>query len=452
MTSNQPDPWQGPDDPGGFVPPPRYPHPQGQQPDEHSRRERQRENQRDGQREPKPEPRRAVPRPKSVRPPASSPAGRAIPALPGRAPMAPGLLVLLVVGAVLVVGSLALVVPFLLDATGSGGLTVGFVLSLFPLGIVLLAVFAVDRWEPEPRGLLLFALAWGAAVAVAATTLIQPLFMTAFGPRGASQARTLEFLATVQAPIVEEVAKGLGLLILMLAARKYFDGPVDGIVFGMTIAAGFAFTENILYFGRLYDQTEGSAASLAVIFTLRGVLSPFAHAMFTGATGLVMGLAARRWSPWLAVVSFAVGLVPAMLLHNIWNGAGEDFFILYAVVQIPLFAASVVGVYLLRRADARLTHRRLVEYADAGWFTPLEVDMLATPRGRSAGLRWAASVGRRPEMVQFIRAATDLAYTRQRVLSGRDITGHASTERALLERIVQLRAAVTGIPSHQRPL
>ena len=450
MTSNQPDPWQGPEDPGGFVPPPRFP-PQGQQQPEatHGRESSRKESPREPRREPH---RPGVARPKSARPPASAPAARAVPALPGRPPMAPGLVVLLVAGAVLIVGSLALVVPFLLDATGSGGLTVGFVLSLFPLGIVLLAVFAIDRWEPEPRGLLVFALAWGAAVAVAATTLIQPLFMAVFGPRGASEARTMEFLATVQAPIVEEVAKGLGLLILMLAARKYFDGPVDGIVFGMTIAAGFAFTENILYFGRLYDQTGGSAASLAVIFTLRGVLSPFAHAMFTGATGLVMGLAARRWNPWLAVVSFGVGLVPAMLLHNIWNGSGEDFFILYAVVQIPLFAASVVGVYLLRRADARLTHRRLVEYADAGWFTPLEVDMLATPRGRSAGLRWAASVGRRPEMVQFIRVATDLAYTRQRVLSGRDIAGHASTERALLERVVQLRAAVTGIPAHQRPL
>jgi RsiW-degrading membrane proteinase PrsW (M82 family) len=370
-----------------------------------------------------------------------------LPVPPPRRPIAsPGVLALTAGGGVLLLAGLAVVVPFLLRATGSAGFQMGFLLSLFPLAVVLLAVFAVDRWEPEPRRLLVLALVWGAVMSVAATTLIQPLFMAAFGPRSAGTAQTLEYLATIEAPIVEETSKGLGLLVLMLAARKYVDGPVDGIVYGMTIAAGFAFTENILYFGRLFTETSGSASSLAVVFTMRGVLSPFAHAMFTGTLGLVMGLAARRWSPWLVVASFVLGLMPAMLLHNIWNGAGEDFFLLYVLVQIPLFCAAALAVYFLRRAEARLTHARLVEYAQAGWFTPLEVDMLATPRGRSAGLQWAASLGRRNEMRSFIRTATDLAATRQRVISGRSARGYAAAQQELLDRIERDRAAVLGLP------
>lgn len=369
----------------------------------------------------------------------------AVPA-PRRAGVRYGLLALVVGGAAALLAGLAVVVPFLLRATGSSGFLVGFLLSLFPLAIVLLAVHVVDRWEPEPRRLLAFALTWGAVMSVAATTLIQPLFLAAFGPRAATQAQALEFLATVEAPVVEETSKGLGLLILMLAARKHVDGPVDGIVYGMTIAAGFAFTENILYFGRMFSETSGSAASLAVIFTMRGVLSPFAHAMFTGTLGLVMGLAARRWSPGLVVGAFVMGLIPAMLLHNIWNSAGADFFFLYVLVQIPLFGAAILVVYVLRRSEARLTRARLTEYARAGWFTPLEVDMLATPRGRAAGLRWAASTGRRNEMRTFIRTATDLAAVRQRVLSGRDVRGYAAAQRELLERIGRERSAVLGIP------
>lgn len=365
---------------------------------------------------------------------------------PRRAGMRYGLLALVVGGVAALVGGLAVVVPFLLRATGSSGLVIGFLLSLFPLALVLLGVHAVDRWEPEPRRLLAFALAWGAVVSVATTTLVQPLFLAAFGPRSGTQAQTLEFLATVEAPVVEEISKGLGLLILMLAACKHVDGPVDGIVYGMTIAAGFAFTENILYFGRMFTQTSGSAVSLAVIFVMRGILSPFAHAMFTGTLGLIMGLAARRWRPALVVGAFAVGLMPAMLLHTIWNSAGEDFFFLYVLVQIPLFGVGVLGVYFLRRAEARLTRARLAEYAQAGWFTPLEVDMLATPRGRAAGLRWAASLGRRNEMRDFIRTATDLAAVRQRVLSGRDVRGYAEAQRELLERTVRDRSAVLGIP------
>lgn len=421
MTSNEPPRWQQPE-PGSYVPPPRPW---------------------------QPPPRPAAPAPGT--PLASVPGavpGGAWPPLavpPPRGPrMRPGALALLLGGAAALLAGLAVVVPFLLRATGSSGLLVGFVLSLFPLAIVLLAVFAVDRWEPEPRGLIVLALVWGAVMSVAATALIQPLFLDAFGPRSGTAA-TLRFLATVEAPVVEESTKGLGLLILMLAARKYVDGPVDGIVYGMTIAAGFAFTENILYFGRFFSETSGSAASLAVIFTMRGVLSPFAHAMFTGTLGLIMGLAARRWSPGLVVGAFLVGLAPAMLLHNIWNSGGEDFFLLYVLVQIPLFGGAALGVYFLRRAEARLTHARLVEYAQAGWLSPLEVEMLATPRGRSAGLRWAAGMGRRPAMRSFIRTATDLAAARQRVLSGRDVRGYVAAQQELLDRIGRERDALLGV-------
>ena len=31
--------------------------------------------------------------------------------------------------------------------------------------------------------------------------------------------------------------------------RREFDGVVDGVVYAGLVAAGFAFTENILYFG-----------------------------------------------------------------------------------------------------------------------------------------------------------------------------------------------------------
>ncbi|WP_336853787.1 PrsW family intramembrane metalloprotease [Sinomonas albida] len=356
----------------------------------------------------------------------------------------PGLTALLLAGGILVLAGLLLVIPFLFANTGSGGLAVGFVLSLVPLAIVLGAVAVVDRWEPEPKRLLVFALAWGAVVAVATTTLVQPLFLQTFGPRDADPGDMRVFLATVEAPFVEETAKGLALLILFLAARKYFDGPVDGVVYGMTVAAGFAFTENILYFGRAYAGGPGSTETLVVMFMLRGIFSPFAHAMFTGSLGAVMGFAARRWNAGLGIVAFVVGLVPAILLHHLWNSSGDQFLIVYAAVEVPLFGAAIAGVYLLRRADARLTHRRLAEYAAAGWFTPLEVDMLATPRGRKAGLRWAASRGRRIEMRAFIRVATELAYTRQRAVSGRDLVGYVQAEEGLLHEAGRLRSTIVA--------
>src|SRR6478672_6720478 len=203
-----------------------------------------------------------------------------------------GMAALVLGGGILAFVSLFLVLPFVLRSTGPAGFVVGFIASLLPLGCVLLAVRYIDRWEPEPRRLLVFAFGWGALVSISVTMLLQPVFSLAAGPASGLDYQT--FAVTVQAPVVEEFAKSLGLLLLLLFARKQFDGPVDGVVFAFTIAGGFAFTENILYFGRAIAGSSSPGADLAVVFFLRGVMSPFAHAIFTGTTGLLLGFAARR--------------------------------------------------------------------------------------------------------------------------------------------------------------
>ncbi len=256
---------------------------------------------------------------------------------------------------------------------------------------VLLDGAVIDRWEPEPKALLLFAFAWGAVVSDcgdhADPALLLARRRTGLGPGLPT------FAVTVQAPVVEEFAKSLGLLLLLLFARRHFDGPVDGVVFAFTIAGGFAFTENILYFGRAIAESSDPGTDLAVVFFLRGVMSPFAHAIFTGTTGLIMGFAARRWHTGLSVAAFAVGLVPAMLLHSGWNSMGQDFLAQYILVQVPIFLLAVLVIVLLRVAERRLTRQRLREYATAGWFTGPEVEMLSTGAGRRGALHWAKSTG-----------------------------------------------------------
>ncbi|MDQ4046469.1 MAG: PrsW family glutamic-type intramembrane protease, partial [Actinomycetota bacterium] len=143
-----------------------------------------------------------------------------------------GVVSLVVGGAILAFVSLFLVIPFLLANTGVTGFAVGFVASLIPLGAVLFSVRVIDRWEPEPKRLLVFAFTWGAAVSIAVTLLIQPVF--ALAAPTASEESFRDFMTTVQAPVVEEFAKSLGLLLLLLMARRHFDGPVDGVVFAFT--------------------------------------------------------------------------------------------------------------------------------------------------------------------------------------------------------------------------
>ena len=345
------------------------------------------------------------------------------------------------IGGILALLLMALV-GYFLTFIGTGASLLGAILALIPLAGVFLAIRYIDRWEPEPRWLIVFAIAWGAIASVAIALGVDLVLSLVFGERDTPAAEV--FGTVVQAPIVEEFAKGLGVLIIYAMARRAFDGPVDGIVYGALVGAGFAFTENIQYFAISY--IEGGVGQTSVTFFVRGIMSPFAHVMFTSVTGFALGLAARRGAttgqaigPWL------LGLAGAIALHAFWNGSAvfTDFFSTYLMLQVPLFVLFIIGILALRREESRLTRKRLGEYAAAGWFTPQEVDMLATPAGRRAGLNWARTLqgDRTPIMKKFITDATTLAMTRQRAVTGRDPHA-AEDERTLLEQTAATRQAL----------
>lgn len=311
-------------------------------------------------------------------------------------------------------------------------------LAIIPFAVVILTVLWIDNWEPEPRRVIVFALAWGAIASIGLTTAFLYFFdWISLDVLGADPNAQDVIATVVRAPLVEEACKMAGVLVIMLIARNTIDGPIDGLVYGSLIGAGFAFSENIQYF-LLYGVSEGLGATVS-IFVMRGILSPFAHAMFTGVFGLLVGYAlrGRRSLAVYALWGYAIGVA----MHAVWNASSyADFFALYLVLQVPQFAAFVIAIVLLRREKARITHDRLGDYARAGWFTPLEVDMLATPRGRKVGRAWARSLpgDRTRLMASFIRDATQLAMARQRGMSGRD-PGASAVERQLLVRIVATR-------------
>ncbi len=316
--------------------------------------------------------------------------------------------------ALVMVGTLA----FFASSLGASIFLICGALALIPLGFCVATLVWIDRWEPEPVPALIVAFCWGAGMAVVTTLLlgswVQPLFMDGASPGGADMPG-----AVIQAPLVEEICKGAGLLLLFFLRRRTFDGPVDGLVYAGLIAAGFAFTENILYFGQALQEAGGAAGGLLGIFVLRGMMSPFAHVMFTATLGICVGWAARHGGTRLVLGAWVAGLLPAMALHGLWNATsflGASFFVVYVMLQVPLFILFIVGIILLRRAEARLTRDRLSEYVASGWFTPQEVPMLATGAGRRRALAWSKTFGAASVMKEFIRLATRLAFVRQRLI------------------------------------
>jgi RsiW-degrading membrane proteinase PrsW (M82 family) len=363
-------------------------------------------------------------------------------ALPPRRSRA-GLVVAAVIGFIVLALVMLFVLAYLFVGLGPAGVIIGGIMALVPLTIVFWGIRWIDRWEPEPRGALVFAFLWGAGVSVLIALIVDAEIQNVIAAAGLGEFGAEFFGAAIQAPIVEEVGKGLGVLLLFFAVRRHFDGPVDGIVYSAWVAGGFAFTENILYFG---SELAAGGAPVEVFF-IRGIMSPFAHVMFTAFIGAAIGFAAQRPGWFRGVVAFVIGLIPAVLLHAFWNGVLffiSDFYGYYLLVQVPMFLVAVWLVTLLRRQERRITFERLSEYAAVGWLHPDEVAMLASPGGRRAAMGWARSHGLAPLMKAFIRDATRLAYARQRVLADRDTIGAQADEAELLQRVAASRHALRG--------
>jgi len=328
---------------------------------------------------------------------------------------------------------------------GLGASVVSMILAVFPLAMITACILWIGKWDAEPWGMRISAFLWGAGGSILLTTLITALStLIGLSPSGLFGA------VAIQAPIIEELSKGLGVLIIALFIKKYFDGPVDGVVYMAIIAAGFAFTENILYFGQNY--LAGGAVGLGTTFVLRAIMSPFAHVIFSLPMGIMLGIARQRGlSNGKTIGLFFAAYPISAFLHGLWNGSStvlvDSWFVFYILIQIPIFASAVFVAVWLRKTEAKVTFKRLTEYGWAGWFTPQEVDSFATWEGRKQVHRWAKS--KSPQagslMKDITKDVVKLAYIREKIARGNGTSALAQTENELLDRVAKNKTFLLSI-------
>lgn len=345
-----------------------------------------------------------------------------------------------VIGITLGLGGIIYLLAVIVSGSNVNDALLSSVLALVPLTIVGLAIVWIDRWDREPRSVMLLAFLWGAGVSTALSLLLNTWFQNYLFARQVELDMLVTLTTAVGAPIFEEITKGIGVLLIFFIFRRVFDGPVDGVVYGALIGGGFAFTENILYFAQSI-QTQ----SLMQTFVARGLMSPFAHVTFTAFTGLILGLASRHYSKGGSVLAFFMGLLGAIGLHALWNYSSEgDFFALYVILQLPILAIFVGIMVYLRAQESRMIRRRAGEYASAGWISPSEAHMLGSFRERSRARLWARGFGAEPAMKLLQKDATRLAYNRERAASGRVHGFDYAEQTRLLERVTAHRAHLYG--------
>ncbi|MFE2092172.1 PrsW family glutamic-type intramembrane protease [Streptomyces sp. NPDC059460] len=277
--------------------------------------------------------------------------------------------------------------------TGTEGFLVGLGLAVLPVPLLMTAFRWLDRVEPEPWRNLLFAFAWGACAA-ALVAIIANSFATRWIATATADPASADTLgATVIAPVVEESAKAAAVLLIFLFRRRDFGGVVAGVVVAGFTATGFAFTENILYLGNAFGEDQqignsGLASVTAATFFVRGVMTPFAHPLFTVLTGLGFGFAAlsARRHRIRRIALPLLGLVLAMGMHALWNGSGTfgpyGFYVVYGVFMVPVFGLVTWLAIWSRQRELRTLATELPAYAAAGWLTPAEPLALSSMRAR----------------------------------------------------------------------
>ena len=379
--------------------------------------------------------------------PAVQPPGRSRNGGPGARPALRTIIALGVVFAGFLIAALV-VAAYLQAAFGVKAALLALLVATIPLFIVVPTFLWLDRYEAERTRYLVMAFLWGALVAtiIAATINTGAIVVLKAAATGDDALATT---AVFVAPFVEEGAKGAFALIAWWFIRDEFDGVVDGMVYAGITAAGFAFTENIQYLAQAW--TDGGGQALTATFVGRGIMSPFAHPIFTVMTGIGVGVAATSRS-WLARIGAPVlGYGIAVLAHGLWNLAAvsgaQGLGPVYLLVEVPIFCAWVGLIVGARSREGRLIGIFLRPYADAGWLSPAEVAMLSSMTRRRAARRWARANGGRSalrSMEAFQDTASELALLRRRMSLRPPTPKVMATERQFLDDLVTHRRHFVG--------
>lgn len=333
-----------------------------------------------------------------------------------------------------------------LQAIASYGLTASVValfLTLIPTAIVASFIVWLDRHEPEPPSWLALTFVWGATVAVQ-IALIGTEPVRAICELAGFAPATADLLS---APIIEEIAKATIVVILALRFRKEFNGRVDGMVYSATVALGFAAVENVFYIAKAL--TDDGVDMAVWTFFVRGIMSPFAHPIFTAMIGLGVGTAvtSRHKSSWF--IWPPLGLLAAMILHLLWNASALSggFFLLYIFVQMPIFVLMWLLVRWQRKHELALISRYADEFRQAGWMTDQHLSWVGTSAQRRQAREWASAAFGPPgkaQMNRFQHIVADLAYLRDRLVHGTAIQGAEQQQLHLLFELSAARTALEG--------
>lgn len=185
-----------------------------------------------------------------------------------------------------------------------------------------------DAKNPEPRKLIALTFIAG----MLAVIVVFPLEKIAFSiiPQGP---KLLFVWATI-----EEVAKFLAFAFVALKSR-FFDEPVDAMIYAITAALGFAALENSLFL--LSPFLDGNITSGLLTGNLRYLGATLLHVAAAGILGAFIGWSFYK-NFFMRFFSVIAGLIVVTGLHTLYN-----FFIMYNSGTHAFFVFSILWIIII---------------------------------------------------------------------------------------------------------
>ena len=277
--------------------------------------------------------------------------------------------------------------------------------------LLLFALLAVPFWlfvaeldflEREPIVLRVVAFAWGGLVATAVSipggAALEDITAKLGSPHLAA-----DWGAALAGPTVEEIAKTLGVVAIVLIARAQVNSVLDGVVYGALVGLGFQIVEDVVFaLGAVALAGQGDQVQPVVAtFLLRGFLSGmWSHTLFGALAGAGIGYLVVRTDRSIhhRVRVMLLAVLGAWASHVLWNsplftdGLGNGGLALLAVLLFKGLPPLVLILLLVRIAHDREADYYVGQLAtlhDPALITDAELSALRSGSRRAAARRHA---------------------------------------------------------------
>lgn len=170
-----------------------------------------------------------------------------------------------------------------------------------PIIATLLAVVPAIFWmgfyykkdyrDPEPMSVVFQTFLAGCSVAI--PFLVLKIFLSRIPGLGIA---FTGISAVLLFAALEEMAKLVAAIFVVTHHKLEFNQLIDGVVYAVTAAIGFAFVENLFYFIQFLNS---GSENLLSVFIFRSFGTMVAHTLFSGIAGLIWAYAyfSRQISP-----------------------------------------------------------------------------------------------------------------------------------------------------------